>query len=74
MFDQIVVDDPDVMNTLIDLNNVDTVLLIADKAEARRVMYGNPPTNSTSVSDCSGNKILSDYFPTFTTVLQLLLV
>ena len=52
MFDLITVDDPDVMNTLIDLNNIDTVLLIADKAEARRVMYDHPPSKSTSVSDC----------------------
>ena len=46
--------DPDIMNCLIEMCNVDCVLLIADKAEARRVMFENPPPRAKSVSVQAG--------------------
>ena len=45
----ITVNDPDVMNILIDVRNIESTLLIAEKGEARQVM-SRPPTNARSVS------------------------
>ena len=43
------VSDPDIMNILIDMCNIDTTILITRKDEARQVM-SNPPHNAKSVS------------------------
>ena len=45
----ITVNDPDVMNILIDVRGIENTLLIAEKSVARQVM-SRPPTNARSVS------------------------
>ena len=46
----ITVNDPDVMNILIDVRSIESTLLIKEKGVARQVM-SRPPTNARSVSD-----------------------
>ena len=45
----ITVNDPDVMNILIDVRSIESTLLIGEKSVARQVM-SRPPTNVRSVS------------------------
>ena len=52
----ITVNDPDVMNILIDVRSIENTLLIAEKGVARQVM-SRPPTNARSVSHIYNNVI-----------------
>ena len=44
----ITVANPDIMNVLIDMFNIDSTILIENKDEARQVM-ANPPVNTKNV-------------------------
>ena len=43
------VNDPDVLNMLIDMCSIETTILIRDKREARQVMGDRPPRNARNV-------------------------
>ncbi len=44
------VNDPDIMNIMIDMFNIESTILIRDAKEARSVMGNKPPYNARNVS------------------------
>lgn len=55
------IEDPVVANCLIDQKGIESILLISDRTEARRVMQGrNPPQNCTQAFSKDGDQIFNN--------------